>query len=52
MMSLLRDLGYPERMRFEDGIAEIDVDLTQPPPDIDQDSSDREAETVESPIRH
>jgi RimJ/RimL family protein N-acetyltransferase len=30
MMSLLRDLGYPERMRFEDGIAEIDVDLTQP----------------------
>jgi GNAT superfamily N-acetyltransferase len=30
MMGLLRDLGYPERMRFEDGLAEIDVDLTRP----------------------
>jgi RimJ/RimL family protein N-acetyltransferase len=27
MMSLLRDLGFPERTRFEDGIAEIEVEL-------------------------
>ena len=29
MMRLLRDLGFPESIRFEDGIAEIDVDLTR-----------------------
>jgi len=52
MMSLLRDLGYPERTRFEDGIAEIEVDLTEPPPDIEQDSSDRGADTAESPTTH
>jgi RimJ/RimL family protein N-acetyltransferase len=39
MMSLLRDLGYPERMRFEDGVAEIDVDLTQPDDDAGPDTS-------------
>jgi RimJ/RimL family protein N-acetyltransferase len=27
MMSLLRDLGFPERTRYEDGIAEIEVEL-------------------------
>ena len=39
MMSLLRDLGYPERLRFEDGIAEIDVDLTLPEVDVGLDAS-------------
>jgi RimJ/RimL family protein N-acetyltransferase len=33
MMSLLRDLGYPERTRYEDGIAEIEVELTSPSTD-------------------
>ena len=28
MLSLLRDLGMPETMRFVDGVAEIEVDLT------------------------
>jgi len=46
MMSLLRDLGYPERMRFEDGIAEIDVDLTQPGDYADRDASPERATTA------
>jgi len=28
MLGLLRDLGLPERLRFEDGVAEVELDLT------------------------
>lgn len=30
MLSLLRDLGLPEQMRFEGGIAEVEMDLMSP----------------------
>jgi RimJ/RimL family protein N-acetyltransferase len=31
MLNLLRDLGLPERIRFEEGVERIDVDLTLTP---------------------
>jgi RimJ/RimL family protein N-acetyltransferase len=31
MLNLLRDLGLPERIRFEEGVERVDVDLMLPP---------------------
>jgi len=28
MLSLLRDLGLPERLRYEDGIEYVEIDLS------------------------
>jgi GNAT superfamily N-acetyltransferase len=39
MLSLLRDLGLPERLRYEDGIEYVEIDLSPP-----EDTSDSVAE--------
>jgi hypothetical protein len=31
MLHLLRDLGLPERLRYEDGTDYIEIDLSPPP---------------------
>jgi RimJ/RimL family protein N-acetyltransferase len=38
MLHLLRDLGLPERLRYEDGVEHVEIDLSPP-----QDTSDRTA---------
>jgi hypothetical protein len=30
MLNLLRDLGLPERLRYEDGIEYVEIDLSPP----------------------
>jgi hypothetical protein len=41
MLNLLRDLGLPERLRYEDGIEYVEIDLSPP-----ENTSDSAAEVI------